>query len=201
MFWISFRLFAWLTVLTGIFYPLFVTIIAQFTMPFQANGSFVTHENTVIGSALIAQKFENEKYFWPRPSAIDYNPLSSGGSNLGPTSISLKQKVKERKANFLDIEASVDLAQLPSELLYASGSGLDPHLSVEAAHFQIKRILKARGMETEKGTTILKSLIDRMTQKRCIGVLGNPCVNVLKLNLALDELEKVKQRERDGRTP
>lgn len=160
------RLFLWLTFLTGIVYPLLITLIAQLTMNTQANGSM-----TKTGSALIAQSFQKEGYFWPRPSSIDYNPLPSGGSNLGPTSAALKKAVENRERKFGK--------GAPAELLFTSGSGLDPHISPETAYFQMERVAKARGLETQK----LKELIDKKTAR---SIFGPPVINVLLLNQALD---------------
>lgn len=166
-----------MTFLTGLLYPLLITLIAQTTMKPQADGEILLHQGKKVGSSHIAQKFESPKYFWPRPSAIDYNPLPSGGSNLGPTSASLKKTVEERKARFHS-------GNIPSELLFASGSGLDPHITSSAAYFQIDRVAQARGLDSKR----VKELVDRLIEKRRLGFLGEPCLNVLKLNLALDEL-------------
>lgn len=170
------RMFFLMTVLTGLIYPLFMTLIAQSIMPYLANGSLIRKGDQVVGSALIAQKTTKTIYFWPRPSAIDYDPLRpSGGSNLGPTSQKLKEIVAERrKKNGQDT---------PADLLYASGSGLDPHISIEAAYFQAKRIADARSMSEEN----LKALIDTQIKGRQWGFLGPRYVNVLLLNQALDE--------------
>lgn len=179
--WNSFRMLVWMTILTGIAYPLIVTLVAQGTMKHTADGSLIVKNDTVIGSTLLAQKFESDKYFWPRPSAIDYNPLPSGGSNLGPTSLTLKKSVQERKSKYPDEE-------VPSLLLYASGSGLDPHISVKAANIQVDRIVKARGIDRQA----VENLVKNCVEKRHFGFLGEPKINVLKLNLALDELMVTK---------
>lgn len=169
------KIFLVMTLLTGLIYPLLITLIAQLTMPLQANGSLIYKENKIVGSELIAQIMTDEKYFWPRPSAIDYDPLKpSGGSNLGPTSQKLKDAVEERRKKVGQ--------NAPAELLYASGSGLDPHISIETAYFQVERIATARNMDAEK----LKELINSSSGQRQIGFLGPRYVNVLLLNQALD---------------
>lgn len=184
-FWINLRLFLGMTILTGILYPLLITVISQFTMNHQANGSLLIHKGKIIGSTLIAQKFETDRYFWPRPSSIDFNPLPSGGSNLGPTSTALKKAVDQRK---LALEAAHFNQPIPSELLFSSGSGLDPHITLEGAYFQIDRIIKARKMDQIKGRILLEKLIDDNTENRDFGFLGSPRVNVLKLNQSLNQL-------------
>lgn len=163
-----------MSILTGILYPLFITFGAKFTMADKANGSLIVKDNKVIGSTLIAQNFSSNSYFWPRPSANDYNGLKSGGSNLGPTSKRLQNQIKEREQKIGP--------KAPAELLYASGSGLDPHISRKAAYFQIERIAKERGISSEK----LKEIIDAHVFEDRISRLGLHYVNVLILNLVLD---------------
>jgi K+-transporting ATPase ATPase C chain len=171
--------------LTGILYPLLITGAAKLLFPEQADGSLVVKDNKVIGSALVGQNFVNVEYFWPRPSAIDYNPLPSSGSNLGPTSAALKENIDARRVKLQ--QESGGSAEVPAELLCASGSGLDPHISPEAASYQVERIVRARGLdgEAQKGLLLL---IDEHTEARTFGLFGEPRVNVLKLNLALDSL-------------
>lgn len=176
-----------MSLVTGVAYPLVITLIAQITMQRQANGDFLTHQGKIAGSRLIAQKFESDKYFWPRPSAVDYNPLPSGGSNLGPTSETLKKAVEERRAKIAKAH-DVDAKEIPSELLFASGSGLDPDITPSTAYFQIKRIVKARGIDLESGSAALKKLIDDQTTQSRLRIFGEPYVNVLVLNNALEEL-------------
>ncbi len=169
-------MYLWLLLVTGVAYPLFITLIAQGIMRDRADGGIIVRDGKPIGASLIAQKFESDKYFWPRPSSVDYNPLPSGGSNLGPTSSDLKKSVEERQSRFATKRA------IPSELLFASGSGLDPHISPKAAYFQVERIVKARGIDPK---TVAK-LIEDHTEGRLLGFIGEPCVNVLLLNRALD---------------
>jgi K+-transporting ATPase ATPase C chain len=166
------------TVITGVAYPLLVTGIAQMAFRDQANGSLIFEKEKVVGSRLIGQPFSDPKYFWSRPSAtapMPYNGASSSGSNLGPTNPALRDAISERISKFEKKPVPVDLAT-------ASGSGLDPHISPAAAEFQISRVAKARGMTEEK----VRELVQKHTQGRQLGILGEPRVNVLELNLALD---------------
>ena len=172
-------------VLTGLAYPLVITGVAKVLFPRRAEGSFVTDEaGKVVGSELLAQGFSNPAYFQPRPSAAGdkgYDPLASGGSNYGPTS----KKLQDRGAADVDRlhKENPDAAgPVPVELVAASGSGLDPHLSPSAALWQVPRVAKARGVSPER----VRALVEETTEGRDLGVLGEPRVNVLQLNLALD---------------
>lgn len=182
--WRCLRLFLTMTLITGVVYPLLVTAVAKLLMPKQAEGSLIFQDDRLIGSSLIAQKFEQEKYFWPRPSAVDYDPLPSGASNLGPISKELKQMVLEREKKLLEKAPS---QVIPRELLYASGSGLDPHISPETVYFQLQRVLEARGWE--KNELKVANVIRELTENTFFPYLGPTYINVLKLNLALDQLE------------
>jgi K+-transporting ATPase ATPase C chain len=184
----SLKMFAWLTVLTGLVYPLLVTGITQWIFPKQASGSLVYWGDKIIGSELIAQKLTHDKFFWPRPSATDYRTLPAGGSNLAPTSYALQQIVNARRKHITETRGLKDNVIIPEELLFASGSGLDPHISISAAQFQIPRIIKARKWEPTSATLILTQLIQQISEKRQLGILGKPRVNVLKLNLALEAM-------------
>ncbi|MBA3603828.1 MAG: potassium-transporting ATPase subunit KdpC [Parachlamydiaceae bacterium] len=186
----SLRIFAWMTLLTGIIYPLFITLIAQVTMKQKADGGFLISQNKIVGAKLIAQKFESDKYFLGRPSAKDYNPLPSGGSNFGPTSAKLKKAVNERREQIAKSH-NVEKDKIPSELLFASGSGLDPHVSLVTAYFQMERVAKARGLKNED----LKHIIDQTVLKRRFGFIGEPCVNILVLNTTLDEFLKLSEKK------
>jgi len=172
----SIRIYLVITLLTGVIYPLAMTGVAQLLFPKQANGSRIIENGKLVGSDLIAQKFESPKYFWPRPSAADYATVASGASNKGPTSADLKKSIEERREKF-GTEAPVDL-------LTASGSGLDPHISPEAARLQIPRVASARNMSIQKIT----ALVDQTIEQPQLGFLGEPRVNVLQLNRALDQL-------------
>ena len=185
--WNNVRMFLWMTCLTGIIYPLLITAFAQITMKHKADGGFITSKETIVGATLIAQKFVSDRYFWPRPSAIDYNPLPSGASNLGPTSFALKKAVEIRKGNILETY-HVEQKEIPAELLFASGSGLDPHISLATAYFQMDRVAKSRGLKSVD----IKNLIDKLAIKKSLGLFGEACINVLQLNMALDALSPEK---------
>lgn len=172
---ISLKIFFVLTLITGVVYPLLVTGVAQVLFPWQAQGSLIQKDGQVIGSELIAQKFVNRKYFWPRPSVADYATVASGASNAAPTSEALKKAVADRQAQ-----------GLTREMLFTSGSGLDPHISPEAAQDQVQRIVQERKLSQEQ-TVLVEKLIQDYTEGRQGGLLGEKRVNVLKLNLALDE--------------
>ena len=174
-----------MTILTGIVYPLLITGLAQMFFSDKANGSLILFRGRIVGSALIGQKFVSERYFWPRPSAIDYNPLPSGGSNLGPTSTDLFAKVSERRKSMEG--ANPESGTVPSDLLFASGSGLDPHITLEAARYQIERVIRARGLDIEQKNRLI-ALVEKHIEPPVLGILGQPRVNVLRLNLALDSV-------------
>jgi potassium-transporting ATPase KdpC subunit len=179
-------MFLVLTVITGALYPLGVTGVAGLLFPDQADGSLIQKNGQVVGSRLIGQPFDDPKYFWSRPSAtgpFGYNASASSGSNLGPTNEALQKAVAERVA-VLKAADPENTAPVPVDLVTASGSGLDPHISLTAAAYQIHRVAKERGLEEEK----VKRLIAEQTEWRQWGVLGEPRVHVLELNLALDEI-------------
>ena len=174
-----------LTLVTGVIYPLVITGVAQLIFPGQANGSLVKVDGQVVGSALIGQALNAPGYFWPRPSVIEYNPMPSSGSNLGPTSQALLEQVQQREQDirlFYNLTAD---ANIPPDLLFASGSGLDPHISPAAARLQIARVAQERSLPKEQVSTV----IEQFTEPAQFGLLGKPRVNVLLLNLALDGLK------------
>lgn len=178
-------LFVLLSLVTGLLYPLAVTGVAQFVFPAQANGSLIVDKDgRTVGSSLIGQAFSDPKHFWGRPSATaptPYNGAGSGGSNLGPLNPALLDAVKARVDALKAADPGND-APVPVDLVTASGSGLDPHISVAAADYQAARVAKARGIAPDA----VKAAIARHTEGRVFGLLGEPRVNVLALNLDLD---------------
>ena len=172
------------TLVTGVAYPLLVTGIAQAVFPSQANGSLIVKEGTVVGSALIGQPFDDPKYFWARPSATSpfaYNASASAGSNLSPTNPALVSAVQGR----VDALRAVDpgnTAPVPVDLVTASASGLDPHISPAAALYQVSRVARERKLSPDA----VRAIVERHVEGRFLGLLGEPRVNVLALNLALD---------------
>ena len=174
-----------LTILTGLVYPLAITGIARVIFPSQSSGSIVVRNGRTVGSALIGQGFSSPAYFHSRPSAAGsngYDASSSGGSNLGPTNKTLIDTVRKRLKDEVETDPGIRASQIPIDLVTASGSGLDPEISPAAAALQVPRVAKARGMSEEA----VNQLVQENTRARWMGVLGEPGVNVLLLNLALD---------------
>jgi K+-transporting ATPase ATPase C chain len=192
-------IFALLSVLTGVVYPLVVTGIAQVAFPSKANGSIIYKDGKAVGSELIGQAFSDPKYFWGRPSATSSfpdNAMASGGSNLGPTNPALADAVKARAAALLAADPG-NSSPFPVDLVTASGSGLDPHISPASAMYQIARVARVRGMSEDS----VKELVARCTEKRWLGFIGEERVNVLELNLAIDSgisyTSKIKRHAND----
>lgn len=183
-------LFVLLTIVTGVAYPLVVTAVAQVAFADQANGSLIVREGKVIGSSLIGQSFTDPKYFWSRPSGtgpVPYNAAASSGSNLGPTNPALHEAVAARVEQLKKADPEND-APVPIDLVTASASGLDPHISPAAAEYQTARVARVRGLDV----AAVKRLIAESTEARAFGTLGEARVNVLELNLALDALQANK---------
>jgi potassium-transporting ATPase KdpC subunit len=176
-----------MTVVTGLVYPLVATGVAQVLFPHQANGSLIMRDGKPIGSELIGQTFDDPKYFWGRPSATTpqpYNGTASNGSNLGPTNPALHDAVKQR-IDALHAADPGNNTPVPADLVTASGSGLDPEISPAAAQYQIARVARVRKLNVDQ----VQQLVAQYTQGRQLGLLGEPRVNVLQLNLALDQLQ------------
>ena len=180
----SLKLTLLLLVLLGGLYPLLIAGIGKFT-PGHGDGETITSKGRIVGYANIGQKFTKDQYFWSRPSAVDYKADASGGSNKGPTNPDYLKDVEKRIQDFLKKNPGVTRAQIPAELVTASGSGLDPDLSPEGAEVQVARVAAARRISAEQ----LDALIVANTEKPLLGLFGPPKVNVLKLNVALDELK------------
>ena len=179
-------LFLLFTLLTGVVYPLVVTAISLIAFPHRANGSVVERNGQAVGSELIGQQFDDPHYFWGRLSAtekVPYNAASSSGSNLGPTNDDLLKKMKERIETIRQAHPD-QKGPIPVDLVTASASGLDPHISPAAAEYQMARVAKARGLSED----VVRQLVASHTETRTLGLLGEPRVNVLELNLALDDV-------------
>jgi len=178
-----------MTILTGLAYPGFVTIITSVISHNKAQGSLVINNGVIIGSKLIGQNFDSQKYFWSRPSVNNYNPLPSGASNLGPLNPVLIKNITQKEKDFAQANKIKEDLNIPPEMVTASASGLDPHISPTAALLQISRIAEARGMDTEEQDKLI-NLVNDMTEDRQFSFLGEPVINVFLLNLRLDSLNE-----------
>jgi len=181
---------------TGIIYPLIITVIAQLAFKDEANGSLVMRNGKIIGSGLLAQQFQGTNYFWPRPSACTYGTSASGivassGSNLGPTSGQLQTNVMNNIAAFISGNNLPTNTVVPPDMAFASASGLDPHISPEAARLQVARVAASRGLRPDE----VQALVERFVEPPQWGFLGQARVNVLLLNVALDELSSSPKAE------
>lgn len=181
------------SIITGMIYPLVFTVFAQLVFPKQANGSLVMRDGKLVGSEWMAQQFQGAKYFWPRPSAASYGTGATGlnassGSNLGPTSAQLQTNVRTNAKALRDAHKLAADAPVPADLVYASASGVDPHISPEAAEFQVARVAAARGMAADR----VRSLVEQQVEQPQLGFLGQARVNVLLLNIALDAADTKK---------
>lgn len=181
-------IFALLTFLTGVAYPLATTGLAKVLFPYQAGGSLIEHDGKTVGSSLIGQSFTGDRYFWGRPSAtgpMPYNGGASGGSNLGPTNPALLDGIKGR-VEALQAAHPGQSGAVPTDLVTTSASGLDPHIRPAAATYQLERVARARNLPVEQ----VRKLVSEHTDGAQFGILGDPVVNVLELNLALDALQR-----------
>jgi K+-transporting ATPase ATPase C chain len=170
------------TLIAGVAYPIAITVIAQLAFKDQANGSLLVKDGKVVGSEFIAQQFTGTNYFWPRPSACSYGTVPSGASNLGPTSGTLKTNVMNNAAAFISGNNLPTNTVVPADMLYASASGLDPHISPESARLQVGRVAASRGWSEAK----VSALVEKFIEPPQWGLFGQARVNVLKLNVALD---------------
>jgi len=184
---IALRFLAAMTILTGLIYPFLMTGVSQIFFPSKANGSLIMKDDKIIGSELIGQKFDSTIYFWSRPSAIGYNPIPSGASNFGPTSKALKKQVADRRLLFATQHSISDTLSIPKEMILASASGLDPHISPKAALMQVDRIVKSRQLNSTQKQKLMES-IAALSEGPQFSILGENRINVLLLNLELDKL-------------
>ena len=185
---ISIRILLFFTILTGIIYPLLITGIAQIIFPAKSNGSLLIRNGETAGSLLIGQHFGSMAYFSSRPSHVSYNPLPSGGSNLGPTNLMLRNLTQERKQKFMSVNSLDTLIEVPSEMIFTSASGLDPHISPEAALLQTTRIVNYRNFNLEQRKKLMRIIAD-LTEEPQFRFLGDRRINVFLLNLYLDSIK------------
>ncbi|EIV99636.1 potassium-transporting ATPase subunit KdpC [Thermoanaerobacter siderophilus] len=179
-----------LMILLGLIYPFIMTAIANLIFPYQAKGSIIKVDGKAVGSELIGQKFTDSKWFMGRPSAVDYNAESSGGTNYALSNPKFKEEVERNIEEFLKKNPGVKRSDIPADIVTSSASGLDPHISPEAAYLQVKRVAQANNLPEE----VVKKLVDKNIEGRFLGLFGEPRVNVLKLNLSL--LEEIKKNKK-----
>lgn len=180
----SIRYIFFMTLVCGLIYPITMTGLSQVIFHNESNGQLINLNDHYVGSLLIGQKFEKNEYFWPRPSAIDYNPIPSGGSNLSLASDKLRNIVTER-INKLKSNHREQIMEPPQDLIFASASGIDPHISPAAAEYQMQRVAHARNRDVLE----IRELIQKSVESPILGFLGEPKINVLKLNLSLDQMK------------
>ncbi len=185
---ISLKLLLFLTIITGVIYPLAVTLISSLFFSSKSEGSMIkTPDGKITGSELIGQEFDSLKYFMSRPSAISYNPMPSGASNWGPTSDTLKKTIDARRKDYIKINMLPEGTHVPEDAVFSSASGVDPHISVENALIQSKRIVIVRKFDKNRSDKLME-LINRLIEKPQFGILGEERINVLILNIELDKL-------------
>ena len=187
-FWTALKSIIFFTILLGTVYPAIVTCIGQLLFYDSANGSLIIKDKKIMGSFLISQKFNGGKYFASRPSSIGYNPYPSGGSNLSATDSRLKENYESRKSVFIKGNRLDSKTEIPSEMLFASGSGVDPHISKESALLQLNRICNERNLNPGQKEKLIE-LIDSLSHKRVFGFFGEEYINVMKLNFKLDGMK------------
>ncbi|RPI17164.1 MAG: potassium-transporting ATPase subunit KdpC [Ignavibacteriae bacterium] len=184
---ISLKLLLYLTVITGIIYPVTMTLISGLIFPYQSKGSMIVSNEKIIGSEIIGQDFADNRYFTPRPSAISYNPLPTGASNQGPTNIILKDSVEKRKKKYIKVNGLSEDTHIPVDAVFASASGVDPHISVENVMLQSNKVANTRNFDENKRIK-LRELINRLIEKPQFGIFGEQRINVLLLNIELDKI-------------
>jgi K+-transporting ATPase ATPase C chain len=184
-----------MTILTGIIYPLLMTGIAQLIYPSKANGSLIMKESKIIGSELIGQNLDSTIYFWSRPSDIGYNPIPSGASNLGPASDALRKLVTSRLDLFAQSNSIIDKLTIPKEMIFASASGLDPHIPPEGALIQVERITNARHLDNLQKEKLIRKIKD-LTEPPQFLILGEERINVLTLNIELNKIDETSSNKK-----
>lgn len=193
--WQSFLLLGWLILLLAIAYPFLLTLFAQMTWENSARGSLIIHEDKVRGSAYVAQKFTQDRYFWPRPSASNYATLPSRSPVYPLLGAELQKRVQARTEQMMKSHGITDPSMVPSGILFDSASGIDPDIMLPSALFQVERVAKARGMNSVEGRNRIMELVFQAKVKKPLNLFGRECVNVLLLNQSLDALSATHQKE------